>query len=188
MQSKSGVLEVALHGYSHQTIHEKKYGYTEFSGLDYNSRLEKIFRGKDYLEKKLDIQITTFIPPWNSYDRNTIEVVGKLGFKTISADKKGVVKKLSPLKFQPESCGLNELRGKVKSARRARNIHPFIIVLFHAFDFSKVDKKEGKLTYQDLDKLLAWVISQKDIHVRSINQLTNTSMENTQKIIPASSK
>jgi len=52
---KVGVLEVALHGYSHQTIRESMYyGSTEFSGLDYNAQVNKIAKGKKCLEKILD--------------------------------------------------------------------------------------------------------------------------------------
>ncbi|MFA5393859.1 MAG: DUF2334 domain-containing protein [Candidatus Ratteibacteria bacterium] len=171
---KAGVLEVALHGFSHQTIHEKRYGYTEFSGLDYNSQVTKITKGKNYLEKMLNVPITTFIPPWNSYDPNTIRVLEKLGFKTISADKRGAVKKFSPLEFRPERCGPNKLRDKIKSARCTWGTHPVIIVLFHAFEFLEVDKKRGNITYQDFDKLLSWIASQKDIRVQTIGQLTNT--------------
>ncbi|MCH7558351.1 MAG: DUF2334 domain-containing protein [Planctomycetes bacterium] len=59
---KTGTLEVALHGYSHQTNH-KRGGYTEFSGLAYDSQLERITKGKNLLEEMLDTQITIFIPP-----------------------------------------------------------------------------------------------------------------------------
>ena len=70
---KAGFLEIALHGYSHQTMREKRY--TEFEGLDYNSQVEKIEKGKKYLEETLQIKVDTFIPPWNSYDLNTIMVL-----------------------------------------------------------------------------------------------------------------
>ena len=43
---EEGILEVALHGYSHQTIRSKSYGrYTEFSGLNLNSQVAKIAKG-----------------------------------------------------------------------------------------------------------------------------------------------
>ena len=37
---KTRTIDVALHGYSHQTLNEKKWGWhTEFKGLDYDSQL-----------------------------------------------------------------------------------------------------------------------------------------------------
>ncbi|MBP3193961.1 DUF2334 domain-containing protein [Natronogracilivirga saccharolytica] len=53
-----GTLDIALHGYSHQTISVKKN--TEFSGLDYNSQIERIDKGKKFLENIIDDSVTTF--------------------------------------------------------------------------------------------------------------------------------
>ena len=123
------------------------------------------------VENTLDVQITTFIPPWNSYDMNTVRVLEELGFQTISADGRGIIKKRSPLKFRPERCGPNDIPEKVESARRFWKRRPVVIPLFHAFEFSEVDRQRGNLTYQRFDNLLAWISSQKDICAQAINQL-----------------
>ena len=70
----------------------------------------------------------------------------------------------------PAICGLIQLRDAVESARRIPDNQPIIIVLFHQYDFREVDRKRGSLGYQDFVELLAWIVSQKDIHVRSIEQ------------------
>lgn len=168
---KSGILEVALHGYSHQTI-RKIDGYTEFSGLDYISQVERIAKGKNLLEKMLDTKVTTFIPPWDSYDLNTILALEKQGFRCISASKEGDAKKTSLLKFLPATCNLLQLRDAVKSARLIPDIHPVIIVLFHEFNFLEIDKKRGNLTYKKFVELLGWLSNQKDILVKSVDQTT----------------
>ena len=167
---KAGVLEVALHGYSHQTNRERRF--TEFSGLDYNDQVEKIAMGKNYLEEILGTQVTTFIPPWNAYDLNTIHALEKLDFKSISAGECGDAKKSSSLKFLPATCNLPHLRNVVKSAKHDSDVQPVIVVIFHQYDFLEIDREGGKLTYQDFLELLAWVTSQKDIQVRSIEQAT----------------
>lgn len=170
---KTGTLEVALHGYSHQTNH-KRGGYTEFSGLAYDSQLERITKGKNLLEEMLDTQITIFIPPWNSYDLNTLRALEKLNFKCISSGRFGDAQESSPLKFLPAICSLLKLRDAVESARRIPEVQPIIVVLFHVFDFLEIDKKRGKLTYPEFVELLSWLTSQKDIHIASINQTTKT--------------
>lgn len=170
---KAGILEVALHGYSHQTIRTKTNGnYTEFYGLDYNSQLQRITKGKNLLEEMLGIRIDTFIPPWNSYDLNTIKVLEKIGFKTISSDMTSIAEESSQLRFLPGTCALLDLQEAVKSARNISDDKPIIVILFHGYDFIEGSRGEGKLTYQDFIKLLTWVTSQKDIHVRTIDETT----------------
>lgn len=68
---KKGMLDIGLHGYSHQTIRTDHFA--EFEGLDYNSQLDRLTKGKQYLEEILDAPVLTFMPPWNRYDRNTFQ-------------------------------------------------------------------------------------------------------------------
>lgn len=130
------ILEVALHGYSHQThCTYSEGGWTEFSGLDYEDQFKKIAQGKSQLEDMLDIQITTFIPPWNCYDLNTLLVLENLSFRTILAGRFGITKEHSRLKFLHSTCGLLDLRNAVKLARKINEPKPVIVVLFHAYEF-----------------------------------------------------
>jgi peptidoglycan/xylan/chitin deacetylase (PgdA/CDA1 family) len=169
---KAGILEVALHGYTHRTtrIRTPDPDYTEFAGLDYNSQIKKIAKGKGLLEKMLGVRITTFIPPWNTYDMNTIRALEELGFRTISADNAGVREESSQLKFLPFTSDLLNLKDAVESARKISDVQPVIVVLFHPSDFLEMGRKEGKLTYQGFVELLNWIVSQKDIHVRTIGE------------------
>ena len=54
---KDGILEIALHGYSHQTINTEKY--TEFSGIEYESQVKKIYKGKEFLEGITAVRLRT---------------------------------------------------------------------------------------------------------------------------------
>jgi peptidoglycan/xylan/chitin deacetylase (PgdA/CDA1 family) len=173
---KAGVLEVALHGYSHQTIRKKRF--TEFSELDYDDQVKKIAMGKNYLEEILGTQVTTFIPPWGSYDLNTIHALEKLEFKSISAGPLGDVKESSPLKYLPytvslRTCSLRQLRDKIETARLSLETQPIIIVLFHEYNFLEISKERGTFTYLEFIELLDWLTSQEDIHLKSINQTIN---------------
>jgi peptidoglycan/xylan/chitin deacetylase (PgdA/CDA1 family) len=168
---KAGVLEVALHGYSHQSICEGRYcDHTEFSGLDYDDQVKKIEKGKKYLEEMFQLQVATFIPPWNRYDLNTVKVLEKLEFRTLSAGEVGDAKESSPLKFLPVTCHLIHLREAVSSALFVPDLQPVIVVSFHEYDFHEIDEERGNLTFRDFVELLAWVMSQKNIQVRTIDQ------------------
>lgn len=170
---KEGILEVALHGYSHQTISGKADGnYTEFFGLDMGSQIQKITKGKNLLEELLGVQISTFVPPWNSYDLNTIEVLEETGFRNISAARIGVAKEFSQLRFLPATCLPDGVEAAVELARRIPDNNSIIVILVHGYDFVEEDREKGKLKYSDFVELLTWVTSQKDIRISTIDGAT----------------
>lgn len=168
----SEIVEPALHGYSHQTIRDcKKSGCTEFSGLSYEKQMKKIVKGKKLLEDELNTKITIFIPPWNSYDMNTLQCLERFDFNCISANLEGVSEESSHLRFLPATTFISELRRAVNSARRSSDPQPVIVVLFHAFEFVEIGGDRGVFTYQEFSDLLSWITSQKNIHVSSMSQL-----------------
>ena len=167
---KDGTLEIALHGFSHQTINAERK--TEFSGLDYNSQLERITKGKRLLVDIIGSPVTTFVPPWNKYDLNTLQALDQAGFSTLSASKGGAAKKSSTLNFLPATCTLLKLQDAIKSARASSDTQPIIVVLFHEYDFKEIDKKRGSMTYQDFSGLLNWLKKEPDIKLLSIRQAT----------------
>ena len=77
----AGTMDAAQHGYSHQRQGYTHGWYTAYEGLDYDSQLHKIRLGKVFLEKILGANIITFVPPYNSYDANTLKVLEKLNFR-----------------------------------------------------------------------------------------------------------
>ena len=114
-------VEVALHGFNHQTNRrEEAGGNSEFEGLGYDEQYMKISRGKAILENQLGLKITTFVPPWNSYDSTTLRVLEVSGFSTISAGLWGTCEGSSRLSFIPSTCSLSfeALKGAVLAARR----------------------------------------------------------------------
>ncbi|OGX35565.1 MAG: hypothetical protein A3C36_02915 [Omnitrophica WOR_2 bacterium RIFCSPHIGHO2_02_FULL_52_10] len=107
--SGKGLIEIAQHGTTHQTnqlhpsspiaalyppypglgsswlpfvpVHPEK-GYSEFGGLDEDFVRQELRRGRDYLNKILEKNITTFTFPWSTPDINTLTALKKEGFKT----------------------------------------------------------------------------------------------------------
>lgn len=47
--------------------------------MDYGDQLDKISKGKKFLEEKLDVEINMFAPGWWSYNMNTVKACKKLG-------------------------------------------------------------------------------------------------------------
>jgi len=172
---KDGIVDIALHGYSHQTINADQM--TEFSGLDYNSQVERLAKGKKLLESIIDAPVTIFVPPWNKYDQNTLRALKELGFSTLSADRNGKAPKGSMLNFLPETCDLPLLRDAVKAARSSSDNQPVIVVVLHSYDFREINEKHGKIDYQEFSDLLNWLKSEGDVRLLSIGQSTKVINE-----------
>jgi len=166
---KEGVLDIALHGYSHQTIDTKEK--REFRGLDYNSQLEKLTKGKKQLEKMIGVSPTTFVPPWNQYDSNTLKALEVLGFSTLSAAISRKAAYNSKLNFLPFTADFLELHDAVQEARTSKNKQPLIVVLLHAYDFIEADAQRGIFSFRDFNNHLDWLKSQTDIRILSIAQV-----------------
>jgi len=165
-----GTLDIALHGYSHQTTNPQKM--TEFSGVDYTNQLERLTKGKQFLETFIGAPVNTFIPPWNSYDSNTLHALEELGFRTVSGDRFGAGKD-SSLNFLPCTCNLNQLRSALRVARSSYDTNPVIVVCFHQFSFRELDNNRGSVDYKEFCDLLSWLCSQKDVRLLSISEATS---------------
>lgn len=166
---QAGVLDIALHGYSHQTNNTERF--SEFAGLDFDTQLERLKIGQQFLKDTLNIAIDVFVPPWNAYDLNTLKALEHLRFSTLSADRFGSVLNTSKLKFLPCTCSLERLKNSaLQSARNSSDPAPIIVVLFHDFEFKDVDEKRGMMTFQEFFELLAWLKAQEDVRIISIGQ------------------
>jgi hypothetical protein len=179
----AGAMDAAQHGYSHQTQGYTRGWYTEYDGLDYDSQMNKTKNGKVFLEKILDTEIKTFVPPYNSYDANTLKVLEKLNFQCLSASLRGQTVPSSSLKILPETCTLAQLRDVIHYARKNVDYHPIICVMFHQYDFVGIDdtmeaeKIYRKVTIEEFRELLSWIASQNDLRIRSISQLLQENID-----------
>lgn len=179
---RAGTVDVALHGYSHQSRHDLAAGKpTEFAGLDYQSQLLKLREGKTLLEKLLAVPIDTFIPPWSTYDANTLLALEKLNFQCISATLSGYDSPSATLKFLPATCELLELRQVLTYAQRIAAYYPTVCAVFHEYDFREAyyeaDGGKGQMRFQDFEDLIAWVASQKNIRVRTMDQVIKENVD-----------
>lgn len=173
---RQGILDVALHGYSHQT--NGKPPYAEFVHLDYASQVRRLSEGKKYLEDLLDTPVTTFVPPWNKYDLQTLQALEAVGFTTLSANRKGPASSDSALFFLPATCGLQHLADAVAAARASAETQP-VVVLFHEYDFKEINSRRGRFTVEEFAALLDWVESQQDVRTLSVSQAVETITNQT---------
>ncbi len=136
--------EVALHGLTHYPNRISKV--SEWAGLPAELQAAKIDRGRRILSGALGLyRPDTFIPPWNSFDLNTVKALKANGFTYLSGDA-GIVKN-SPftrrnpyereylkVNIVPGACALSELAEVLRLSGRGP-AGQVVVVVFHPYDF-----------------------------------------------------
>ena len=173
----SNVIDIALHGFEHKTISKNGDSHTEFRGDDLGNQIKKIREGKKILEDQIGLPITTFIPPWNTYDENTINALRENNITCISSNRYQPAGNKNSISYLPITIELPDLKSAVEITRKADTPDPVIIVLLHPYDFTESGDDRAKYGCNDVDKLLSWVGAQQDLEVRSISQLTKKNNE-----------
>lgn len=180
---KDGTLDIVLHGYSHQTT--SKDFWTEFENVSYQEQLDKIQKGKVLFEKLFPQDITSFVPPYNTYDINTIKILESLHFNTLSANLDAPILKDSKLNFISNTITINKVDQAIKKAKGKGGVH-FIVVMFHEYNFTdiKMDNVEKpEITFNQLKSLLNTLKETKDINILSLNQASKKlNLKNTVSI------
>lgn len=171
-----GVVEAALHGYCHAQRHDEKGRKTEFRGQPLDVQQRWIRQGAEELHLCTGEQPTTFIPPFNSYDPDTIRALEHTGLHCLSASMFGPALTETMVHLCPQSCSLLQLRHAVEAARLAGGVHP-VVALFHQYDFVENDSQRGCLTFAQFENLLDWLAGQEDVAVRTIRNLQRDGLD-----------
>jgi peptidoglycan/xylan/chitin deacetylase (PgdA/CDA1 family) len=161
---RAGECEAALHGYSHQDVRAgQPCGSSEFAGQPVENQRERMTRGKRHLEAMLGSPVTSFVPPWNTYDEDTVHIAKSLGMSVFSPGGPDV-----PLQakygISVTGCGqsLNTLKQRIEDARKNPG-QPVVTALFHVFEISDYNKQLGKFSFAELESTLDWLAAQHDI-------------------------
>lgn len=82
---EKGIIEVALHGYYHPKGYSNTEKNTEYYNIPYDTQYWKLNNGKYILDSLFNTNVTTLVPPHNTYDKLTLDLLQEFGFKCISA-------------------------------------------------------------------------------------------------------
>jgi len=170
---KSNLIDIQVHGFNHKRY---KKVTTEFSGLSFNDQYLKIQKAKKYLDSLLDIDISTFIPPWNSYDSSTLKALELLKFSCISAGKEGLGIK-SEIKYLPFTFeGFSSIP---RICEENRNTDAILVIMFHSYDFNGhvSGYTHEKITFVKLDSILQW-INKNDFFCYTFSELVKSDSLN----------
>ncbi|NLC55699.1 MAG: polysaccharide deacetylase family protein [Armatimonadetes bacterium] len=174
---KGGVAGAAVHGLTHQTTRPDQPGqWSEFAGLPEAEQAQRLATARREVEQALGQPVTAFVPPWNSYDANTLTALETAGYTILSAEPDRPILPTSSLQFAPATCDLAGLRQAVAQARRLPDARSLITVLFHSYDVSELDRDQGNLSHSALEELFAWLAGQKDVVTRTLDDLVAEGM------------
>jgi peptidoglycan/xylan/chitin deacetylase (PgdA/CDA1 family) len=159
-------VEVALHGYNHNnnvkaSFLTKNYS-SEFATISYASQYEKLAKGKRSLDSLLQTETKLFIPPFNTYDNNTLKALENLQFDIISADMSGASAN-NEIQYIPGTFVDFVDLPKIIETNRVRGVT--VILYFHPFSFTGGSPKypnnfTKQITINQLDILLHWLKAQ----------------------------
>ncbi len=124
--------EIALHGYTHRTNRlsiPARREFFEFRDVGLAEQLAWMKAGTEMIESTLGVRPTTFIPPWNRLDADTLVACEQCGYKIVSA---GTWTPTRPgLLSLGTDCDLADFPLRLEVALRSGNT-VLIRVLFHS--------------------------------------------------------
>ena len=146
---KNKTIDIQLHGWNHASNSTN----TEFQGLPIAQQYKKIAQGKHLLDSLLQIDINTFIPPFNTYDSVTLKVLDSLKFTAISANRVGVTSS-HKIKYIPGTT--QAFSDLPEICKENKDNDAIIVIIFHPYNFSgnKPSQDVETLTFNKLDSLL----------------------------------
>jgi hypothetical protein len=141
-------IEIAQHGLTHQ-----KFANGEFGKVDKSEQYRRMLMGKDLLDSILQTKVVTFIPPWNAYDNNTLDVMDKTGLKVLSSALcVGQSWSNDHISYFPETIeDFSSLKIVLEHNKGRKGV---IVLMFHHYTFNKkysLDQLNGLL--QTINKL-----------------------------------
>lgn len=170
---RAGRIEVAQHGYRHINYAGKNQIAGEFKHRRFDSQLRDIELGKKALCETYGIEvITTFVPPFNGWDKDTAKALKEAGFSVLSADSRYWHNDACALKLIPYTAQLWELEELISMGKVPDDA--FIIVLYHPTQIAKLPGKE-QLYFgpERLERLLAHLDANESIRVVTLSELAS---------------
>jgi len=172
-----GLVEVAVHGYRHQTHPVEGRNYSEFAGRNYTVQRELIAQGKQLLEDAWGVPLHSLVPPWNTYDANTVRAAADAGIVCFSAAADGPTAHGVDMKYLPATSGIHELESAIAAARKSHEKDPIVTVLLHSYDAIDVNQKRGVVTMPELVDRLEWLAAQPDVDVKTMAAVAASPMD-----------
>ncbi|MCX5636184.1 MAG: DUF2334 domain-containing protein [Planctomycetota bacterium] len=168
---RTGRVEIAQHGFAHINHAKENHRVGEFRERDFESQLQDIKSGKEILLRALDLtDLSTFVPPWNSWDSHTAEAVKVAGFRILSADLEHYYNSIEGLVAIPFTSQLWELESVLEQGNLSQD--GIVIVLYHPQQIVKSPGSGDRFFgIERFDKLLQRLAALPNSRVVTLQQL-----------------
>lgn len=172
----SGLCEPAVHGLTHHTWRQlPRYG-TEFAGQARARQTEIIERARRQVETLAGVEVSVLVPPWNSFDGDTVAACADSGIGILSAGLLTSSPALPEVALVPCTVELVHLKQILERNQRLAG-GSVAVLLMHATDFVTVDPEQGYLQVGELGPLLDRIVDRLKLEivpVRRIPQLAGS--------------
>lgn len=180
----SGWVEIAQNGYKHVINYSNDHFKSEFYGRSYEEQNREIAEGRKIVQQITGHTPTTFIPPWDSFDHHTTQVLSALGYNCVAPSRYGFFNTNNPtLAYIPHTTypqylqeTLEKIRFDQVNGKEFTQAELTAVVIIHDYDFTESGKKPVEndretLTLQQFELLIQQTINNQDLQLATVAQL-----------------
>lgn len=168
---RAGIIEVAQHGYCHESARGEQKPPSEFMGVDAVRQTEWICKGRAVLETIFDKPITGFVPPWNTFDANTTQALGKLKYRYLSAGWELDTGCSPGLSYLPRTCQMMALPETLNALEAFASLEPVVVAVMHHYDFSESGNPQATTDLNRFKVLLQTLTQDKRVQTITLSKL-----------------
>lgn len=189
-------IHIAIHGHSH--VNNALSGTpSEMAGLPLDLQIRLLTRARDAMNDSLHTDISTFIPPFNTFDNNTLKALQHTGFRLVSAGRAESTHKLSALNYLPGGPYPQKIRQTIKAGLSSKQSKGLLVISSHAYDFSDSGQslpkfrvagtktEQGQISLKQFFLDLAWLKQQNGVEFTTIDQLLDQGEDLSQTRLDA---
>ncbi|MEZ0123236.1 MAG: DUF2334 domain-containing protein [Candidatus Reddybacter sp.] len=175
-----GWIEISQHGHSHQNCAPADKGPSEFKHRSFEEQIDLLNAGKGLLNDIFKKKNRGLVPPWNSFDKNTLLAAKQLDFNFISGGWELPLDYREPeTKILPRTGQASSLIMDANKYRDYAMLSPIIIAVLHHYDFIESNEKNSKFDLIQFEEIIKTITSTKYVRVTSLDSIArNLSQKN----------
>jgi hypothetical protein len=170
----NNIFTIGMHGYSHKNNNINNV-VSEFYGVSLNQQIKMIKEGKIFLEEIFHKPVSFFIPPWNSYDENTLKALEYNYISSLSAARYNApnVKDSYHIRYIPYTITLGDFINVFKNIQNKTDRHKddLIIIMMHPYDFLENNSEKGIVSLNEFSNLIKVISSDSAFNIISVDNI-----------------
>jgi peptidoglycan/xylan/chitin deacetylase (PgdA/CDA1 family) len=146
-----GVVEIALHGYCHQSISRASQMVEFGNRIPLDFQVARLRDAKHYLEDLFGEELQVFVPPFNAYGASLISALRETGFQALSGDAAfGPIRPC--LAYIPATVSLHHVEASLRTA--SHDGESLVCLLIHEHDFEECGSLAASANLSEFSRLL----------------------------------